>query len=218
MLSLRQALLPATLTLTLICGCRAKPSATPAGETSTGNLPVASTTPVANAGTVTGTVSFSGSAPARVPIDMSMDPACAMAKEPNLSEQYIVTKGKLANVFITVRSGASTTTAPTGAAPVVLDQKGCRYTPHVLALQQGGSVTFTNSDPTMHNVHAMPVTAGAQTIDISEQPGASKTVTFGKPEDMMPVRCNNHPWMNAFINVAHFAVLRRDRRGRKLHA
>jgi len=95
----------------------------------------------------------------------------------------------------------------------VLDQKGCRYTPHVIALQQGGTVVFKNSDPTMHNIHiTSPTESGA--IDISQGPmGQPQTQVFSSPQVMLPVRCNNHPWMNAFINVApspYFAVTGAD--------
>jgi plastocyanin len=89
------------------------------------------------------------------------------------------------------------------AAPVTLDQKGCQYIPHVIGVVQGGSVAFLNSDVTMHNIHTKPTVVGNQTIDISQGPrGTPVTKQFMKPELMMPVRCNNHPWMNAFINVA----------------
>jgi plastocyanin len=168
----------------------------------------------ATAGSISGTVTFSGKAPARIPIDMSMDPACALATEPNLTEQYIVTDHKLANVYVYIKSGAPDSTAPAGTPPVVLDQKGCRYVPHVIAVQQGGTVEFRNSDPTMHNVHTIPTQVGNQTVDISETPmGAPQTEKFSAPEPMLPVRCNNHPWMQAFINVApnrYFAVTGTD--------
>jgi len=85
----------------------------------------------------------------------------------------------------------------------VLDQKGCRYVPHVIALMRGGSVEFRNSDSTMHNIHTMPTVAGNKEIDVSEGPRSAPQVRqFPQPEVMMPVRCNNHPWMNAFINVS----------------
>ena len=161
-----------------------------------------------DAGSIQGVVHFTGKPPARVPIDMSMDPACAMSAAQNLSEQYIVSDGKLANVYIYVKSGAQPSQAAAGAPPVMLDQKGCRYTPHVIALQQGGSVRFMNSDPTMHNVHTTP--SVNPTVDVSQGPmGQPQTKTFAKAETMMPVRCNNHPWMLAYINVAdtpYFAV------------
>ncbi|AEU37976.1 carboxypeptidase regulatory-like domain-containing protein [Granulicella mallensis] len=201
-------LLLAALTLT---GCKhdAAPKATETAQSS----PVPAVDP-ATTGTVTGVVHFDGKAPARVPIDMSMDPACAFSKDPNLSEQFVATDGKLANVYIYVKSGIAPSQAPAGTAPVVLDQKGCRYLPHVVAVQQGGSVEFRNSDPTMHNIHTMPSTVGNEGVDISQSPmGQPQTHSFKSPEVMLPVRCNNHPWMNAFINVApnpYFAVTGAD--------
>ena len=162
-----------------------------------------------NAGAISGTVRFTGKSPERLPIDMSMDPACSMSAGQNLSEQYVVNGGKLANVFVYIKSGIEPSTSSTGQ-PVVLNQQGCRYVPHVIAVQQGGSVEFRNSDPTMHNIHTMPTSAGNETVDISQGPmGAAQTRQFNSPELMMPIRCNNHPWMQAFLNVApnpYFAV------------
>lgn len=169
--------------------------------------------PPANAGSIGGVVHFSGKPPARVPIDMSMDPACSLAAQ-NLSEQYVVTAGRLANVYLYVKAGAPATSAPAGTAPVILDQKGCRYTPHVIAVQQGGTVEFHNSDPTMHNIHATPANGANSSVDVSQAPmGQPQSQKFNSPETMLPVRCNNHPWMNAFINVApnaFFAVSAAD--------
>jgi plastocyanin len=154
-------------------------------------------------GSITGVVLFKGKPPARVPIDMSMDPACAMSGDPNFSEQYVVASGKLANVYVYIKAGAPASSAPAGTPPVILDQHGCRYIPHVIAVQQGGSVQFRNSDPTMHNIHAVPTVAGNAVVDVSQGPmGPAQTRPFNAPELMLPVRCNNHPWMSAFINVA----------------
>jgi plastocyanin len=132
------------------------------------------------------------------------------------SEQYVVKDGKLANVYIYVKSGpAAAMSAPaTTTTPVTLDQKGCRYTPHVIAVMQGGRVIFQNSDVTMHNIHTMPTVVGNEAIDVSQGPkGAPVIRQFKDAEAMMPVRCNNHPWMNAFINVSatpFFAVTDAD--------
>jgi plastocyanin len=140
---------------------------------------------------------------------MSADPACAMSATPNTTEQLVVADHHLANVYVYIKSGLPASTAPANTPPVVLDQKGCRYIPHVIALQQGGSIEFKNSDPTMHNIHTTPDN-GSQPIDISETPmGTPETRTFTAAQTMLPVRCNNHPWMQAFINVAanpYFAV------------
>ncbi len=139
-------------------------------------------------------------------IDTSMDPACGLGGAPDFtSEQYVVTVGKLANVYVYVKSGPSSAMSilSPSTSPVVLDQKGCRYTPHVIALQRGGTVSFQNSDVTMHNIHTMPTTVASETIDISQGPKGTPIVKrFKSAETMLPVRCNNHPWMNAFINIS----------------
>jgi plastocyanin len=192
-------------------GC--KHAATPAASSDAKPAAAAPVVDPATAGSISGTVHFDGKAPAPVAIDMSMDPACAMSATPNNSEQIVVANHALANVYVYVKSGIPASAAPAGTAPVVLDQKGCRYVPHVIALQQGGSVEFHNSDPTMHNIHTTP-TDGTASVDVSQSPmGAPQTQKFDKPETMLPVRCNNHPWMNSFINVApnpYFAVTGAD--------
>ncbi len=200
----------------MVVGC--KKSAGPrADSTAAGSgLPVAAAVDPATAGTITGVVRFDGKPPARVAIDMDLDPACAMAKEPNLTEQYVIGHGGLANVYVYVKAGAPASTAPADAAPVLLDQKGCRYVPHVVAVQQGGRIAFHNADPTLHNVHTTPAEAGNASVDMSEMPmGAPQTEVFKAVETMLPVRCNNHPWMQAFINVApnpYYAVTDADGR------
>jgi plastocyanin len=156
-------------------------------------------------GIVNGTVAFVGKAPAKIAIDTSMDPACAMGGTGTVyTEQYAVNAGKLANVFVYVKSGPpAAMQAGVIAVPVVMDQRGCQYVPHVIGVVQGGTVQFKNADVTMHNIHTMPTVVGNEAIDISQGPrGVPVLKQFRKPELMIPVRCNNHPWMNAFINVA----------------
>ena len=159
----------------------------------------------ATLGIVSGTIHFSGKVPEPVKIDMSMDPVCSITGGDNFAEQYVVHDSKLANVYVYIKSGppaAMSAAAPT-PPPVVMDQIGCKYVPHVVAMMRGGSVEFRNSDGTMHNIHTMPTLEGSQPIDISQGPkGTPQLKQFNQPEVMMPVRCNNHPWMNAFINVS----------------
>ena len=177
--------------------------------------------PASPGGDVQGTILYSGAAPAKVLIDTSMDPACGMGMGQGAgkiySEQYIVNAGKLANVFLYIKAGppaamqaGSRPASSAASGPVVLDQKGCQYTPHVIGVAAGGLVEFRNSDPTMHNIHTMPTVVGNETIDVSQGPrGTPQVKQFNKAELMIPVRCNNHPWMNAFVNVSatpYFAV------------
>jgi plastocyanin len=189
-------------------GCKPSDAAKHSNEggTATGSAPPPSA-PLdpATLGMVSGTIHFSGKAPAPVKIDMSMDPVCSITGGDNFAEQYIVKGGKLANVYVYIKSGppaAMSATAPI-PAPVVMDQIGCKYVPHVMAVMHGGSVEFRNSDGTMHNIHTWPTLEGSQPIDISQgAKGAPQVKQFNQPEVMLPVRCNNHPWMNAFINVS----------------
>jgi plastocyanin len=188
-----------------IAGCKHSPA--PAAAVSTPAAapapPIAPPTDRTTAGSIIGSVHFNGTAPARIPIDMSADPACTKGDLPNLTEQLIVTDGLLANVYIYIKSGApSYSTSPT-AVPITLNQNRCRYSPHVIAIQRGGSVAFLNSDATIHNIHTIPTQPGNASVDISEPAGsAPRTEAFPSPEVMLPVRCNNHPWMSAFINIA----------------
>lgn len=203
-MSLRSLLFSVVLTPLLVSGCKSSSRAAdapgPQLQTAPQAVPQAPVDP-ATAGNITGTVKLTGTPPARIPIDMSMDPACSLAGE-NLTEQYIVDHGKLANVFVYIKSGLPPSSAPAGTPPVRIDQHGCRFVPHVAAVQQGGEVQFTNSDPTMHNVHTVSV-GGNPSIDVSQGPGSQPQVRrFTTPENMIRIGCNNHPWMNAFLNVA----------------
>lgn len=207
-----RAFVVSTLTAAvLLGGCKRNAANSGSGNAPAGSAPVANTTPPAidpaTAGNISGVVHFNGKAPQRIKIDMSADPACALAAtEPggqNYTEQYVVSDGRLANVFVYVKSGIQAWSAPFNAPPVVLDQKGCRYVPHVIGVQQGGKVEYRNSDPATHNVHTLPQEPANHSVDVSEMPGGEpQSETFRSPELMIPVRCNNHPWMQAFINVA----------------
>lgn len=153
------------------------------------------------AGTVSGTIHYSGAAPARIRIDMAQDPACTTGA-PNETEQYVVNEGGMANVLVYVKDGLGNRVYPAPSDAVTVDQKGCRYIPHVTGVMVGQPVRFTNSDATMHNVHMTPQVGSNQAVDISQGPnGGAEQRVFHSPERMIPVRCNNHPWMEAFINV-----------------
>jgi plastocyanin len=189
------------IALLAVSGCKKN-----ASESTSEPKPAASTAYTAidnaTAGTITGTIHFSKTPPPRVQIDMAQDPVCGIAPD-NFSEQYVVKNGGLQNVFVYIREGLSGKIYAPSTTPVVLDQKGCRYTPHVIAVMVGQPVDFKNSDATMHNVHLMPDVNGNQSMDVSQPPRGGETQrVFLKPELMLPVRCNNHPWMQAFVNVS----------------
>ncbi len=190
-----------------LAGCNKNGSSNPsAGGTGNASTAQSANTQIdpATAGAVSGTIHFNGDAPKPIVIDMAQDPACSEAtKTPNTTEQYVVRDGRLANVFVYVQDGLGNRIYMPSKTPVVLDQKGCRYVPHVIGAMVGQPVEFRNSDRTMHNVHIVPPDLqNSVGFDISQPPMAgTEQHVFRAAGLMIPVRCNNHPWMEAFLNV-----------------
>jgi plastocyanin len=110
------------------------------------------------------------------------------------------TNGALQNVFIYVKDGLGNLRFPVPSTPAVLDQKGCRYVPHVLGVQVGQPVEIVNSDPTLHNVHAVPATNQEFNTGQPIQ-GMKHMHTFSTTEVMVPFKCDVHGWMRAYIGV-----------------
>jgi plastocyanin len=162
-------------------------------------------------GAITGRIMFEGPVPERQIIRMSSDPMCM--SEGATSEVLIVgPENTLQNVFVYLKGAFDNQlfAAPTEA--VVLNQQGCRYLPHVFGVQVGQPVRILNSDPTLHNVHAIPET-NAEFNFGQPTKGMESTRTFSVPEIMVPFRCDVHGWMNAFAGVVphpFFAVTKKD--------
>ncbi|MGH7569396.1 MAG: carboxypeptidase regulatory-like domain-containing protein [Gemmatimonadales bacterium] len=153
--------------------------------------------------TVTGRVKFTGAKPANPRIDMSEEPKCkAKYPAPPTAETVVVSgNGTLANVFVYVKAGLPTSAKyPAPATPVVIDQDGCRYRPHVFGLQVGQPLEIRNSDPLLHNIKAKATKN--RPFNISQPSAGMKTTrTFSAPEVMVSLECNVHGWMNAYVGV-----------------
>jgi plastocyanin len=166
-------------------------------------------------GTITGKIKFTGTAPKNPAIDMSEEAACK-AKYPTTPTEENVMAGPanaLANVFVYVKSGVpagQTFTAPT--TPVVLDQNGCRYHPHVLGIMVGQPLEIANSDPLLHNIKA--IAKKNRPFNVSQPNAGMKTTrTFSAPEVMVNLECNVHGWMHAYAGVRpdpFYAVSKQD--------
>ncbi|MDQ2900428.1 MAG: hypothetical protein M3Y07_11615, partial [Acidobacteriota bacterium] len=155
-----------------------------------------------NAGSISGTVRFTGVTPAMRTIDMSATIACERTHTtPQKSEEVVVNQnGTLKNVFVWVKSGVPNKAWPAPAATVRLDQSGCTYKPHVIGAMTNQPIQFTNSDPTNHNIH--PLTRVNREWNESQPPnGGEKVKSFTRQEVMIPVKCDIHPWMRAWIGV-----------------
>src|SRR5215213_2217246 len=158
-------------------------------------------------GTVSGVISYNGTPPAPRKIDTTADAVCGQ-KNPNLTtDDTIVKDGKLANTFIYIKEGNVeggkkvgdyAWATPTTAAR--LDQNGCHYAPHVLGLQVNQKLSITNSDATQHNIHPTPkLNPEWNQSQGNGAPPIEKT--FLRSEVLIPVKCNQHPWMKAYIGV-----------------
>lgn len=156
----------------------------------------------ATAGTIKGTVVFKGEPPARAPIDIT-EPRCKArwkqwGKEP-AEEGVVVSDGKLRDVLVYIRSGLEDYRFEI-PAPATLDQEGCRYEPHVLAVMMGQKIRIKNSDGIAHNINAKP--RKNKPFNISQtQKDQVDTVTLKAPEMAIDVGCDVHSWMNGKIYV-----------------
>ncbi len=153
------------------------------------------------AGDVTGSVYFKGTPPKPKRIVMTGDPRCStLSKEPAYTEDVIVnSNGTLRNVIVSVKSGPASPKTPPPGQKVSLDQRGCRYVPHVLALMIGQTLEVVNEDPTLHNVHTLSSANAAFNIAQPKQ-GMKLDRTFTRAETFK-VKCEVHPWMSAYIGV-----------------
>jgi plastocyanin len=161
-------------------------------------------------GSIEGTVTYDGPVPAAKTIHMDADPVCYMVNKGNIQSRSILVgeHNTLANVFVYIKSGLAKSDYPVPAQTAVITQAGCNYSPHVIGVMKGQKVKFLNPDATLHNVHAICKVNpefNASMPDFRKE----MTVSFDQPEFMFPIRCDVHPWMQAWVAVmAHpyFAV------------
>ncbi len=159
--------------------------------------------PTGPVGTIVGTVTFDGEVPKLKILNMDAEPACAAKHtEPVRSQALVLGDGNtLANVFVKIKSGLPEKKWAPPSEPVVLDQNGCIYDPHVFAVMVGQPLKILNSDGILHNIHPIPK------INRSFNFAMPKTVKeavrkFKKvEEEPFPIKCDVHPWMLAYMAV-----------------
>jgi len=203
--------IPLLLFLLAFFGCKSQPSQQQPSTVaaSTGTAPSAaspSTAPPAKAatpylsaaGSIKGVIDFKGAVPRQRTIDMTADPMCPQTPQP--AETVVVNNGKLANVFVYVKEGAPAGPYPTPSEAVTLDQKNCRYNPHMMGVMVKQQFKITNTDQADHNIYDMPTKNPAWN---ETQMPTDKPIfkSFSSPEMMIAMQCNQHPWMRAYVNV-----------------
>lgn len=156
----------------------------------------------ADAATITGVVKLAAAAPSMPAIQMSADPYCASqhTSAPAKDEEVVAGPGgELENVFVYIKQINGN--FPASTTPIVIDQHGCQYHPHVLGIQVGQPLQIKNSDNTLHNIHALPTVNSAFNEGQPVQ-GMVSTKKFDKPEiTPFKVKCDVHGWMKAWMAV-----------------
>jgi plastocyanin len=170
----------------------------------------------ASAGTITGTVTYEGKVPNLKPLAMDADPVCASKHKgpvPNPMLELGASGNTMANIFVRVTSGLPAgKTYPPPADPVVMDQNGCIYQPHVFGMQAGQKFKVLNSDGVLHNVHALPKVNSQFNIAMPPNRKQAEHV-FDKVEDPFQIKCDVHPWMSAWTVITphpFFSVTKQD--------
>lgn len=196
---------PIVLFFVCLAGCTAGP---PAPET---RNPNAKSVDPATTGTIHGRIGFTGTLPPAEVLRMGTDQACLQGSGPNPTSNAVLVgpDGALQNAFVYIKDGLDPDYAfEVPDDQILLDQIGCVYTPRVLGLMVGQSIKVVNSDPTMHNVHALP-TINMEFNQGQPVQGMYLTHEFTEPEVMVKFMCNVHSWMTAWVGVLphpYFAV------------
>lgn len=206
-------LLASVVFLAASCGSKPESAAAPAAKQEA-KAPEYFKVDPATASNITGSVKFAGKPPAPKKISMDAEAECQKLNTiPVLDKAVEVSSGgKLANVFVYVKSGLEGKTFEPPTEAVVLEQKGCQFVPRVMGLRAGQILDVRNSDPVTHNVHPMP--RNNRDWNQSQAPGAPDLKRkFAVPEVMIPVKCNVHAWMKGYIAVLDhpfFAISTKD--------
>jgi hypothetical protein len=151
---------------------------------------------------VTGKIAFEGTPPPNYKVQMSADPYCQTkaASYPTL-ETVKVSDGGLENVIVYVNSGLPAGAKyPAPSSPVEIDQQNCHYIPHVFTLMTNQPVKIKNSDMTLHNIHAWAEKNPQFNVGQAVAGMVAET-KFANPEVPLPIRCDVHKWMGAFVGV-----------------
>jgi len=159
-------------------------------------------TAASGTGEIAGKIYFKGTAPKLLPLDMGKDPVCVSEHSGAVHSQdgAVNDNGTLPNAFVYIEHASTDLTGPAPRNSVDLAQSGCMYEPHVLGVMVGQPLQVLTLDPTTHNIHV--VAKANREWNVTQEPGSPSVIRkFTRPEIMIPVHCNEHPWMKAYIGV-----------------
>jgi len=159
---------------------------------------------MASAADIYGTITFQGKPPPEIPITpLKNDANCGpLHKEMPTTHFYKVdARGGFGDVVVSL-AGVHGQATGANAEPLLIDQKGCEYTPYVSACQTGQKIVVRNSDPVLHNVHLTPKRRGNREQNRAQMPhGPDISFVLNAPEPFVRFKCDVHRWMFAYVCV-----------------
>lgn len=155
----------------------------------------------ATVGAITGEVRFAGNPPPSTPVDMASAKDCAAQHSgPVDAGDVLVRDGQVQNAIVAIKEGLGDRTFAVPETSVVIDQQGCLFTPRVAAAQVDQPIKFLNGDPLPHNVHGTPPKSSGWNFSLGLK-GASRTIEIDAQQPVIPIKCDIHPWMQAYVGV-----------------
>jgi hypothetical protein len=203
-MKIKSLILISALTATIcICGRQAAKAGNPSNSTDAAT----------GTATVKGKIKYEGKLSKPASISMVADPSCSKQHTSPVANQDVIADadGELQNVIVFVADGLGDRTFNPPTQPAVIEQKGCVYQPHVLAVRANQPLEVINDDPTSHNIHVIPT--NNREWNKAEPPGAKIDEAFAREEIAIPVKCNIHPWMRSYVAVfkhPYFTVSGKD--------
>lgn len=151
--------------------------------------------------TIVGTIGVKGPIPKPRRLDMSADPVCIYLNDKPETEDFVTNEDRLVNAFVYVKGESlAAHQFPLPDSPVTLERRNCQYSPHVLGLRVGQTLSIVNNDPTPHNTHPTPK-LNREWNQTQPELGAPIIKTFAREEVLIPFKCNQHPWEKAYVAV-----------------
>ena len=163
-------------------------------------------------GSISGNVKYNGKKKKPRPVKMDADPVCGTSHSKPVFKQSLMIdeNNNIENTIVYIKNINYEGDVP--KEPAILDQKGCIYVPHVLGVMKGQDVLIKNSDATLHNIHGLPEENSEFNFAMPKVV-KEKTITLAKSETAFKVKCDVHPWMNAYVQVfdhPYFSVTSKD--------
>ncbi|MCA9323026.1 MAG: carboxypeptidase regulatory-like domain-containing protein [Planctomycetes bacterium] len=163
---------------------------------------------VANSGQIKGQIKYKGTPRKPAAIDMSKDKWCSDTHSASYEDLLVSDGGGLENVVVYVSKGFNDIDFDAPTEPVLLDQRGCVYIPHVVCGVVGQDIKIRNSDDTSHNYNFTSRKNPA--VNKTQPTPSTNTESLFEKSDMSGnFQCDIHGWMKAPVRVfshPYFAV------------